>query len=97
MYTDETVKLMAKTIQESLTKFVGQKMTQGTENEVRSHMVGVLNSMKSISGLHSPLPRIETSVDSDRREITFSFFDPKTNEQISVSTWLARASEGFYV
>jgi hypothetical protein len=91
---DETVKLIADTLREGLTKFVGSQATQETAAVMKDHMFNTLKIMGIIGDFKPHIPKIEVSINGN--EATFSFRDPKTDEPISISQWLSRSYEGFY-
>ena len=91
---DETVKLIAETIRNSLTKFVGERVDENTVTAVRDQMISVLTSFRNVLDVTAPLPEIKVTVDGN--QATVSFFDPKTKEQIDLATWTSRSVEGFY-
>jgi hypothetical protein len=92
---DEAVKLIAKTVQENLTKFIGEKNTENTRAAITANMVNVLKSLENVMGLHAPLPTIQVDIHGNQASVRF--FDPEhADEEISLSEWMARACEGYY-
>jgi hypothetical protein len=92
---DETVKLIADTLKRGMKKFVGERADENTLATMKTHMVDVLTTFGRIADLPAPLPQIDVTINGC--EATFSFRDPKTNENISLDQWMSRANEGYYV
>lgn len=97
MNNDETFKLLRETLESSLTKFIGEKVNKDTEACIINAMNYNLTKLAQMSNLCvEPLPKIKLDTNLEERKVTISFYDPKTNDPISIATWFSRCAEGFY-
>ena len=95
MKNDEAVKLVAKTIQENMTKFIGETNTIATRGAIQSNMISVLTSLRNTMDIRAPLPIIQVDIHGSQASVRF--FDPENgDEEISLSQWMSRACEGYY-
>lgn len=94
MKNEETIKLMAETLKDSLSKYIGQINNEQTIKELNAHMLDVLHSFSRMLEVYAPLPKIEVTVRD--QQASFDFYDPKTGGKINVGDWISKAIEGYY-
>ena len=94
MSNDETVKLITETLQGALNEHIGDRVDDRTICVIQNHMEEVLHSLLAQLGISAPLPKIDVVVHGP--EAMIDIRDPKNGEQITVSQWISRATEGFY-
>lgn len=92
---EETIKLMAETIREGMTKYIGEYVNDQTVDAIRSHMEQIINTFARTADLY-PLPEVQVTTNKTSCTATVCFYDPKTGEPLDIMNWISRVKEGFY-